>query len=184
MRILINADYGGFSLSKLAEATLHLMGMGGTEAVDEAEKETKRSTGYAYNYGAQEEDPYGLPLRDRLDLADVVLEGSDCKYVYYNYSLYLHKGGQWFGAYVMDLERHDPKLINLYETLGNDAVGERTKLKIVEWPDEVPYTIHDYDGWESVRIDDKAFLGKLQAKLEDNDVNTCRRLLRLALNVS
>lgn len=49
--------------------------------------------------------------------------------------------------------RHDPNLVHVVETLGQQASGEYSKLEVVEWPDCVPYKIDEYDGWEKVTID-------------------------------
>lgn len=47
-------------------------------------------------------------------------------------------------------DREHPMLIGLIEELGERANGWGCKLKIVEIPKDVEYTIEDYDGWESI----------------------------------
>lgn len=47
-------------------------------------------------------------------------------------------------------ERTDPLIIKVVEELGPLACGHHSKLKIVEIPDGVEYTIEEYDGIEWV----------------------------------
>lgn len=47
-------------------------------------------------------------------------------------------------------ERNDPDLIAAIETLGAEANGFCSRLKIVEIPDGVEWEIDDYDGLESI----------------------------------
>lgn len=49
-----------------------------------------------------------------------------------------------------ELERNDPILVHVVETLGAEANGRFAKLHIVEVPDDVNWEISDYDGMESV----------------------------------
>ena len=50
-----------------------------------------------------------------------------------------------------DIKRDDPILIQVIEELGVvRASGNHGKLKIVEIPDDVQWTIEEYDGYESV----------------------------------
>lgn len=49
-----------------------------------------------------------------------------------------------------DLERNDPVLVQVVEELGRSADGEFASLKIVEIPDDVEWTIEEYDGSEHV----------------------------------
>jgi len=46
--------------------------------------------------------------------------------------------------------RDDPVLIEVVERLGKEADGAHAKLKIVEIPDDVEWTIEEYDGVEWV----------------------------------
>ena len=52
--------------------------------------------------------------------------------------------------YTGDLERNDPILVHIVETLGAEANGRFAQLRIVEIPDDVNWEISDYDGMESV----------------------------------
>ncbi|PNX47175.1 MAG: hypothetical protein BV459_05000 [Thermoplasmata archaeon M11B2D] len=46
--------------------------------------------------------------------------------------------------------RSDPILVAVVEELGNAANGEYAKLSVVEIPDDVEYTIEEYDGMEHI----------------------------------
>lgn len=49
------------------------------------------------------------------------------------------------------LERHDPTLVKVVETLGGErASGELAELAVVEIPDVISYEIDEYDGIESI----------------------------------
>lgn len=50
----------------------------------------------------------------------------------------------------LDIERNDPRLIQIVEELGEDAAGYGAMLKIVEIPDDVEWEIDEYDGSEWV----------------------------------
>lgn len=52
--------------------------------------------------------------------------------------------------YEYDIARDDPVLVDIVETFGNNAVGKYSKLKIVDVPDDVEWTIAEYDGLEWV----------------------------------
>jgi len=56
------------------------------------------------------------------------------------------------GLYFCDthIERDDPVLIQVVEELGKEADGFCASLKIVEIPDDIEWTISDYDGAEWV----------------------------------
>ena len=49
-----------------------------------------------------------------------------------------------------ELERTDPVLVQVVEELGSDADGNHAHLKVVEVPDDVQWTIEEYDGSEWV----------------------------------
>ena len=50
-----------------------------------------------------------------------------------------------------DIERDDPKLVAVVESMGDKATGRDSNLKIVEIPDDVQYFIDEYDGIECIR---------------------------------
>jgi len=51
---------------------------------------------------------------------------------------------------VHDIPRDDPALIQVVEQLGGEAANRFSELKIVEIPDDVEWTIAEYDGLEWV----------------------------------
>ena len=53
-------------------------------------------------------------------------------------------------VYSGDISREDKYLIEVVETLGSGADGRYAELKIVEIPDDVKYTVEEYDGSEWV----------------------------------
>ena len=53
-------------------------------------------------------------------------------------------------VYAYELDRTDPILIQVVETLGAEADGCYAKLRIIEIPDGIEWEISDYDGMESV----------------------------------
>lgn len=46
--------------------------------------------------------------------------------------------------------RSDPRLVQVVEELGEKASGEHSKLSVVEVPDDVAWSIEEYDGNEWV----------------------------------
>ncbi len=66
---------------------------------------------------------------------------------------YKELGLAWdnYGYEYSDYEkRNDPKLVEVIEKLGEVASGDCANLRIVEIPDNINWTITDYDGFESV----------------------------------
>ncbi|KKN91248.1 hypothetical protein LCGC14_0221160 [marine sediment metagenome] len=49
-----------------------------------------------------------------------------------------------------DLSRSDPRLVKCVEELGDKANGIFASLKVVEIPNDIKYTIEDYDGIEHI----------------------------------
>ncbi len=49
-----------------------------------------------------------------------------------------------------DVKRTDPVLVTIVETIGDRADGICASLAVIEIPDDVDYTIDDYDGVESI----------------------------------
>jgi hypothetical protein len=52
--------------------------------------------------------------------------------------------------YRWDLQRDDPALVKTVLELGEAANGQYAKLKVVTIPDDVRWTIEEYDGMEWV----------------------------------
>jgi hypothetical protein len=47
-------------------------------------------------------------------------------------------------------QRNDPDLVAVVEELGTKADGSYAELRVVEIPDDVEWTIHEYDGYEHI----------------------------------
>lgn len=51
-------------------------------------------------------------------------------------------------GYCFSDDRSNPQLVKCVEELGEAASGELSELKVVEIPDDVEWTIQEYDGIE------------------------------------
>jgi hypothetical protein len=49
-----------------------------------------------------------------------------------------------------EIERNDPVLVQVVEEMGDKANGRYAKLAVVEIPDDVDYTVEEYDGMEHI----------------------------------
>lgn len=56
----------------------------------------------------------------------------------------------WEDFYYGDIERDDPVLVQVIETLGKKADGDCAKLRIEDIPAGTLYRITEYDGYESI----------------------------------
>ena len=64
-------------------------------------------------------------------------------------ALYQELSGAGFTkVFYWDIFRNDPVLVAVVEALGSNADGESASLRIVEIPDDVLWTIQEYDGCE------------------------------------
>jgi hypothetical protein len=75
--------------------------------------------------------------------------------------------------------RHDPNLVNLVENMHPHDNHWASQLVVVEWPDDLPYKIVEYDGDESVTLDIKAFLDKHREEFMINESPICDDLVKL-----
>jgi hypothetical protein len=64
------------------------------------------------------------------------------------HALYLKKKGNHI--YTRDLDREDPILVEVVEELGEASSSSLAKLKVVEVPEGIEYTIEEYDGLEHI----------------------------------
>lgn len=127
MKIVINNKYGGFNLSNEALAELR-----------------KRKGLDTYFYKQKFSDDY----------RDITYMKTDAN----NDDLFVNASPKDFGnktdevEYISsrDIERNDPDLISLVEEWGDRVNGKCAKLKVVEIPDDVEWTIEEYDGNEWV----------------------------------
>jgi hypothetical protein len=68
------------------------------------------------------------------------------------------KGLEPGSFYSYDIERDDPVLVQVVETLGDDRAGDRyAYLKVVEIPDGISWHIMEYDGIETIHEDHRSW---------------------------
>lgn len=129
MKVVINADYGGFGISDEA-FEMYL------ERTNQPYfKYDGELFGFGTDYLKVPKEEYERVLEEDKNLP--VREGR-----------YDRSNALYYSKY--DIERTDPVLISLIEELGEDANGVYSSLKIVEVPDDVDWIIQDYDGIEWV----------------------------------
>jgi hypothetical protein len=66
----------------------------------------------------------------------------------FNFTHHRDLEGNYLGSH--DVERNDPRLIEVIEEMGDAADGFCASLKIVEIPDGVEWCIEEYDGSEHI----------------------------------
>jgi hypothetical protein len=142
-KVVINACFGGFSLSDAAYEKLIEWGVPVRKYVEQVRDPV---TGL-YNKPPENE---GEVIFDR----ELTPPGEDKM----NDMMYHdHKGrpsrvfGQrYWDSWIGTHNRHDTRLVRLVEELGAAANGGFAKLEIVEIPADVEYEIQEYDGNEHV----------------------------------
>ena len=63
---------------------------------------------------------------------------------------YAQLSGKPHPIYYWDIQRDCPYLVQVVEELGEAAWGDHAELKVVTIPDDVEWTVHEYDGVEWV----------------------------------
>lgn len=122
MKLVINACFGGFGLSK--KAMLRYGELSGTPIYH-----------YLYDFN-----------NNNLLRSD---EESFAMSVYFTKpNLKTWKEGEKSYVYMGRFERDDPILVRVVEELGKEANGAFAELKIVEIPDNIIWEILEYDGIE------------------------------------
>ena len=146
MKVVINSEYGGFSLSP--KAVKRLAELNGKECYFFS----KEINGEKYNLITMEEAnkslffyAFSIPNpNERIPNSTKFSSWSAEKRRKHNElyrSLSLEESPE---------NRADPNLIKVVEELGEEASGRLSKLKIVEIPDGVEWTIEEHDGNEWV----------------------------------
>ena len=74
----------------------------------------------------------------------------------YNEVMFCEPGGEDWSLYYLihDIDRSDPCLVEVVETLGAAANGRDARLKITELPSGTRYRITEYDGSETIELRD------------------------------
>jgi len=145
MKIVINACYGGFSLSpqaikylaKVAGKKCYFFkgGLGEHEFTPVNMEDIKGLFFSAFSIP----NP-GEVLKYKKPWHEMTMKEKDASNKLYN-SVSLSS---------RDYDRTDPKLIECVEKLGDKANGSCAKLRVIEIPDGIDYEIDEYDGFESV----------------------------------
>lgn len=132
-KVVINRCYGGYGLSH--EAVMRYCEIKGITVYPEQGEDYWKFWTY---WTVQPEDRveekegdafYAMSMEDRIAYNDLRSEQT---------------------IYERDIERDDPALVQAVEELGERANGTHAELAIVEIPDDVEYTIEEYDGNEHV----------------------------------
>ena len=132
MKLVINKCFGGFGLSPLAT------------------KELAKAHGRKCYFFTNIRDKNGKINLTKL--GKITLKEAEAAFFWMAYD---HpKGDEAEGEHYIDhghqLDRADPKLVEIVERLGNKANGSHAELSIIEIPDGTEYTIEEYDGMEHV----------------------------------
>jgi hypothetical protein len=123
MKVVINNCFGGFSLSM--KAAEWLRDREHTLALEEfAQRE---------EWDAKEREQGGMSIQS---------PGL--------FSGWLNPKGFMGSGWLSGIPRHDPLLLECLAALGDDANGGSAKLKVVDIPDDVEYTVEEYDGIEHI----------------------------------
>lgn len=141
MKVVINACFGGFGLSALAEQWLYERGYRGkgfiTKPKDYFQKRPpgwKHGDPYTWVYDKEAHTKALAEFKAGEDRFGSNTFSSDLKYV-------LH---------ARDIPRDEPLLIKCVETLGSASFGRFSNLKVVKVPTKVKWEISEYDGREHV----------------------------------
>ena len=130
-KVVYNACYGGFSLSR--EACKRYWELQGKEVWIEDGKYSGSFTVWL------------VPPKERVEQKEWSSMTMDERIAYNK----KHSEQTWYNR---NVERHDPVLVQVVEELGEKANGECAKLAIAEVSG--PYRIDEYDGSESVESPD------------------------------
>jgi len=132
MKVAINKCHGGFSLSGLAAKKLAMMGSPVIEI-----------SSFDDWYGDSGPPDY----EEWIDIGD----GFEAlRFVGDKPTDTLRKDGFIYNFPRWSADRSNPDLIGVIEEMGDGASGSLAEIMIVEIPDDVEYTIEEYDGLEWV----------------------------------
>ena len=130
MKVVVNAQYGGFSLSMLAEQE-YLKRKG--EAAYFYKLKNRTCVSGPYVRTSPDDKPPFVWYTYTRDLGDDVEHLPDDSY---------------FNS--RPLPRNDTDLVAVVEELGNSASGRHATLAIVDIPDGIEWHIEEYDGTEHI----------------------------------
>lgn len=139
MKVVINACYGGFSISKKCAELMAKMGDKTAKAeLDEWAKKKKHIDRFLKT---------GKWDKKVLSKSEIDFMEIDAKY----HKAPTFHGYGYIGGPASGYERNSATLVAAVEKLGSEkASGECSELKIVEIPDGIDWEISEYDGREWV----------------------------------
>lgn len=138
MKVVVNKCHGGFGLSLLAQK--RLAELQGREVFFYTQTKFEYNNNGISEYeivkNIEEADDLYIDMTNKY-LGDIINEFPDGTYYYESYS--------------DDDKRCDPDLIRVVEELGEASWGSCANLEVVEIPDDIRWSIGDYDGYETIR---------------------------------
>lgn len=142
MKLVINAGYGGYSLSPLAVKKL-------------AERKGKPCFFFSFDLRGNDYTPIGIHEAESTMFwsAYTVPNPEDYNLNERGPDGLFKDANERAEKIKLDSRpspRHDLDLVAVVEELGKEANGMCAKLKVVEIPDGMDYVIDEYDGYESV----------------------------------
>lgn len=144
MKVVINACFGGFSLSPKATLLLWERGCKGVDVthVDDYFKSESKSSYFSKEKSLKEWRDYQVtPPREGREPMMLHVFSPDEQYI----------------LYALDIPRDDPMLIAVVEELGKKANGSCASLKIIDVPEGVSWHVEEYDGNEHIAEDHRTW---------------------------
>lgn len=140
-KVVINACFGGFSLSAVGEAA-YLARKGKQAFFYVEDRESGKRPGdrdYVRVSPAEARQAF-MATTLTVDLGKRITHEE------------MWPGGNGHKGYVglREIERDDPDLVAVVEAIGDEASGSCAKLVVVEIPDDANWQIEEYDGSEHV----------------------------------
>ena len=135
MKVVINTRFGGFGISDEAYEKLGEWGIPIQKYVDEERGKDGRYKSDPLNDGEIVFDRELTPKGE-----------SDYNDIYWKYKSI---SDRYWDCWIRDNRTHS-LLIRVVEKLGEKANGRHSKLKVVDVPDDVEWSIEEYDGIEWV----------------------------------
>ena len=147
-KIVINACYGGFSLSPLAVQQVAARKGRNCYFYESADRKTYR------RIALDDIDPLRSWRVTMLDIPDAIERGffQDDNWTAMTQAQRVAYNALW-DKHCLDnrnVGRDDPDLVAVVEQLGELANGDHAELKVVKIPDDVEWEIDEYDGFEKV----------------------------------
>lgn len=134
MKVVINACFGGFSISPLAVAEL-------------AKRKGRECHFYRYPSKFDDHRLFPATIEDAEEsytmACDLPMVGDAAP----DWKTAWSKDHYWN---LRPEDRSDPDLVAVVESLGDKANGKHAKLKVIEIPNGTDYEIDEYDGFESI----------------------------------